>query len=122
MKNLILASAAAALTLPASAAYADPPPWAPADGKRAHRVYDSRGYYIEPRPLTRRDRVWRGRDGRYYCRRDNGTTGLVIGAAVGGLLGNRIAGDGDKTLGTIIGAVGGGLLGRAIDRGELKCR
>lgn len=66
--------------------------------------------------------MWRGDDGRYYCRRDNGTTGLVIGAAVGGLLGNQVAGQGDKTLGTIIGAVGGGLLGRAIDRGELKCR
>ena len=84
--------------------------------------YDSRGRYHEPRRIGREDRIWRGRDGRYYCRRDNGTTGLVIGAAVGGLLGSEIAGRGDRTVGAIIGAVGGGLLGRAIDRGDLKCR
>lgn len=123
MKYALLASlAAAGMALPAASAYADPPPWAPAHGKRAKAKYDSRGYYVEPRRLSRNDRVWRGRDGRYHCRRDNGTTGLVIGAAVGGLLGNEVARDGDRTLGTIIGAVGGGLLGRAIDRGELKCR
>ena len=84
--------------------------------------YDRSGRYRNPRRLSRNDRVWRGRDGRYHCRRDNGTTGLVIGAAVGGLAGHEIAGRGDKTLGAVIGAVGGGLLGRSIDRGDLKCR
>lgn len=122
MRKTVLAISLAALAMPVTPAPADPPPWAPAHGHRAKRIYDSRGYYVEPRRLTRRDHVWRGRDGRYYCRRDNGTTGLVIGAALGGLLGNQVSGDGDKTLGTIIGAVGGGLLGRAIDRGDLKCR
>ena len=72
--------------------------------------------------MSRNDRIWRGRDGRYYCKRDNGTTGLVIGAAVGGLAGHEIAGRGDRTLGVILGAAGGGLLGRAIDRGDMKCR
>lgn len=67
-------------------------------------------------------RVWRGRDGRYYCRKDNGTTGLLIGGAVGGLLGNGIAGGGDRTLGTILGVAGGALLGRAIDRSDSRCR
>ena len=119
MRKTVLAITLAAMAVPVTPALADPPPWAPAHGQR---VYDSHGRYIQPRPLTRRDYVWRGRDGRYYCRRDNGTTGLVIGAALGGLLGNQVAGKGDKTLGTIIGAVGGGLLGRAIDRGDLKCR
>lgn len=125
MKKIILAAALAGLALPAAPVFADPPPWAPAHGyhaKNKGRIYDSRGRYYEPRRLTRRDRVWRGRDGRYYCHRDNGTTGLVIGAAAGGLLGYKVAGNGDKTLGAIIGAVGGGLLGRAINRGELKCR
>jgi uncharacterized protein YcfJ len=92
------------------------------NSSRQHRVYDSRGRYTEPRRLSRNDRVWRGNGGQYYCKRDNGTTGLVIGAAAGGLLGHEVAGRGDKTLGAVIGAVGGGLLGRAIDRGELKCR
>ncbi|MEM8726083.1 MAG: glycine zipper 2TM domain-containing protein [Pseudomonadota bacterium] len=89
---------------------------------RGDRIYDRRGRYVEPRRIGRRDRVWRGRDGRYYCRRDNGTTGLVIGAGVGALLGNEVAGRGDKLLGTIIGGVAGGLLGREIDRGDLRCR
>lgn len=128
MRKTILAATLAAVALPAAPAFADPPPWAPAHGRRAqedhrsHRIYDDRGRYYEPRVLSRGDRVWRGDDGRYYCRRSNGTTGLVIGAAVGALIGNQVAGRGDKTLGTIVGAVGGGLLGRAIDRGELKCR
>lgn len=60
---------------------------------------------------------WRGRDGRYYCRRNDGTTGLLIGGAAGGLIGNSIAGrGGDRTLGTILGVAGGALLGREVDR------
>ncbi len=78
--------------------------------------------YRDERRLGRRDRVWRGRDGRYHCRRDDGTTGLVIGAGVGALLGRTIDQRGDRALGTILGAVGGGLLGREIDRGDLRCR
>ena len=125
-KKSILAFTPAALAIPAVPAAADPPPWAPAHGyrekERHHRMYDSRGRYYEPRRITRRDRVWRGRDGRYYCRRDNGTTGLIIGAGVGALAGHELAGNGDKTLGAILGGVAGGLLGRTIDRGDLKCR
>ena len=62
MRKTLLAIAAAALTLPAAPAFADPPPWAPAHGKRAkdRAMYDSRGYYAEPRVLGRNDRVWRG--------------------------------------------------------------
>lgn len=89
--------------------------------RRGHRIYDDRGRYYEPRRLSRRDRIWRDGD-RYYCRRDNGTTGLVIGAGVGALLGRTIDTRGDRSVGTILGAIGGGLLGREIDRGELRCR
>lgn len=101
---------------------ADPPPWAPAHGRRSHDDYDRGRGYDGPRRLTRNDRVWRGDDGRYYCRRSNGTTGLVVGAALGGLLGNQVVGRGDRTLGTILGAAGGGLIGREIDRGHVTCR
>src|SRR5690606_6596209 len=66
--------------------------------------------YYEPRRLSYNDRIWRGRDGRYHCRRDNGTTGLIIGAAVGALVGRELDGGRDRTVGTIIGAAGGGLL------------
>lgn len=124
MKKTLIALAAASLTVPMAApAAADPPPWAPAHGKRAKdRAYDARGYYVQPRRITRNSYVWRGNDGRYYCRRDNGTTGLVIGAGVGALAGHELAGRGDRTLGAILGGVVGGLLGREIDRGSLRCR
>ena len=85
------------------------------------RGYRNRAYYGEP--VYRHTRVWRGHDGRYYCRRQDGTTGLLIGAAVGGLIGNQMAGRrGDQTLGTLLGAVGGALLGREIDRSDARCR
>lgn len=124
MKKLALAFAAAAMAVPATPALADPPSWAPAHGKRAkdRSIYDDRGRYIEPRRVTRSSYVWRGDDGRYYCRRDNGTTGLLIGAGVGALAGHQLAGRGDKTLGVVLGAAAGGLIGREIDRGNLRCR
>ncbi|MFN3989305.1 MAG: glycine zipper 2TM domain-containing protein [Erythrobacter sp.] len=86
------------------------------------RIYDHRGRYIEPRRLGRNDRVWRDDRGRWRCRRDNGTTGLIIGAGAGALLGRAIDTEGDRALGTVLGAVGGGLLGREIDRGDIRCR
>jgi len=92
---------------------------------RYERRYDrrySRDRHYRGDRVHRNTRVWRGNDGRYYCRKDDGTTGLLIGAAVGGLIGNEVAGRGDKTLGAILGAVGGGLLGREIDRSDTRCR
>ena len=115
MRKAILAALIAATALPSTAALAE-------RDYRRHGVYDEYGRYYEPRRLSRNDRVWRGRDGRYYCQRGNGTVGLVIGGAVGALVGREIDGGRDRTLGTIIGAAGGALLGRHIDRGELKCR
>lgn len=85
--------------------------WNPADSYR-------RGNYRERR-LGRNDRIYRGRDGRAYCKRSDGTTGLVIGALGGGALANLIGGG---TLGTLAGAGGGALLGRSVDRGNIKCR
>jgi uncharacterized protein YcfJ len=124
-KILIAVGAAMALALPAAPAAADPPPWAPAHGYYKHakgQKYDRHGRYYEPRRITRSDRIWRGNDGRYYCRRDNGTTGLIIGAAGGALVGRAIDTRGERTTGTVVGAALGALLGREIDRGELRCR
>jgi len=141
MKKLILALGLASLAVPVGSAMADPPPWAPAHGRRDReehrRDYDRRGYdrrdydrriysrdgnYLEPRRLGRNDRVWRGRDNRYYCRRANGTTGLIVGGAAGALLGRSLDGSGDRLLGTLLGGAGGALLGREIDRGGVRCR
>ncbi len=71
------------------------------------------------RRLGRDDRVYRGSDGRYYCRRGDGTTGLVIGGVSGALLGSALGG---RTAGTLLGAVGGALVGQSIDRGKVRCR
>ena len=62
------------------------------------------------------------RDGRYYCRRSDGTTGLIIGGAVGALLGNAIDGGRSSLLGTLIGGAAGAALGREVERGQVRCR
>ena len=82
--------------------------------------YRSGGRY-QPYRLGRNDRVYRGYDNRYYCRRDDGTTGLIVGGMAGGVLGNIITPGGYKTLGTILGAGAGALIGREIDDG-VECR
>ena len=121
-KTFLAALVAAATMLPVATPSAEAQAWRDRDRDGYHGRYDRYGRYREPRRLTRNDRIWRGRDGRYYCRRDNGTTGLIIGGAVGALIGREIDGGRERTLGTILGAAGGGLLGREIDRGRLRCR
>lgn len=85
--------------------------------------YGRRYYSNDYRRDSYRGQSWRGRDGRTYCRRNDGTTGLLIGGAAGALLGREVAGrHGDRTLGAILGAAGGALLGREVDRGGSQCR
>lgn len=57
------------------------------------------------------------------CRRSNGTTGLIVGAAGGALIGRAIDTRGERTTGTVVGAVAGGLLGRHVERSRrVRCR
>src|SRR5882757_1011133 len=87
---------------------------APAEARHHHDgYYDDRGY----------DHGYNRRGGYRDDRcRNSGTGGAIIGAVGGGLLGNSIAGHGDKTLGTVIGAGGGALAGNAIGRsGHHRC-
>lgn len=98
-------------------------------GARYEQVRDhrgDRGYYRS----DRRDRGYyrergygrdRGYDRRYYGRcRDKGSTGTILGAIAGGLLGHEVGNGrydrGDGTTGAIVGAGIGALAGRAIDR------
>lgn len=76
----------------------------------------------EERHLQRGDRIYVGRDGRYYCKRSDGTTGLIVGGIAGGALGNIIAPGGSKTLGTLLGAAGGAAIGAAVDQKDVRCR
>lgn len=96
------------------------------NGRYQERRYDDRRYRQQQRyygePVYRDTRVWRGRDGRYYCSKRDGTTGLLIGGVVGALAGRELAGRGDRTLGAILGGAVGALLGRSVDRSNSYCR
>ena len=85
-----------------------------------YRDYD-RGYRDDRRYDNRRS--YRGYD-RSHRARCNNDTGTVVGAIAGGLLGNTVAGRGDRLLGTVLGAGAGALAGRAIDRSDdpRRCR
>ena len=86
MRTAILAVMAAATTLAGCATYGD-------DRYRSYSAYDYdrvdpsyNGYYADryyvdnaryrERRLSSNDRIYRGQDGRTYCRRNDGTTGL----------------------------------------------
>lgn len=101
MRTIMLALAAASLTAPVAIA-------TPA---AAHQ-----GYY--------KGKVWRDSHGRLRCKRPNGTTGLIVGAAGGALVGRAIDTRGERATGTIIGAAAGALIGREIDRNRkgYRCR
>lgn len=90
-------------------------------GWHAEQFYvDGRQY--RPRYLGANDQIWRGYDNRYYCRRSDGTTGLIIGGLAGGTLGNVVAPGGSKLLGSIIGGSLGAVIGNSIDRNRIVCR
>jgi hypothetical protein len=125
------------IVLSALPAAADPPPWAPAHGRRAkdaERDYREREYRDEGRFTYRDDHrhherrivrydeaVYRGDDGRYYCHRSDGTTGLIVGGIAGGLIGSQLARGRSAALGTILGAGAGALIGQAIERDRVYC-
>lgn len=94
MRNILFGIAAISLALPMSMAL-------PVEGASAkhHREY----------------REWRGRDGRTYCRKSDGTTGLIIGGVGGALAGRAIDTRGERTTGTLLGAAAGALIGKEID-------
>jgi len=106
MRKSILAATMVALTVPMVMS-------TPAEARR-----DDRRYYNTDNGI----RYWRGNDGRYRCKKSNGTTGLLIGGVAGALAGRAIDGGRDKTVGTVIGAGAGALLGREIDRSSSRPR
>ena len=92
-------------------------------GYEADRYYREDSDQTRERHISRDERVYRGHDGRYYCRRSDGSTGLIVGAIAGGALGNAIAPGGSELLGTVLGSVAGGAAGQAIDQnGDVRCR
>lgn len=124
-KMMVAAGAAAMMTLGACNQYgADRPGYhdnARSSDWDASRYYRDGPNYSERR-LSRNDTVYRGSDGRYYCRRPDGTTGLIVGALAGGVLGNVIAPRGSGLIGSLIGGAAGAAIGEAVEKGEARCR
>src|ERR1700754_361306 len=103
MRKFAMALVAASMMVPAATI-----PTAPA---MARKHYSDDGYY--------HGKTWKGKDGRSYCRRKNGTTGLLVGGGAGALLGSAVGGTGA----TIVGAAAGALLGREADKSRgFKCK
>ena len=97
------------------------------DDERDEGDYDAARYYrsgpnYRDRTLANDERVYAGQDGRYYCRRPDGTTGLILGAGAGGILGNIIDGGRSRTVGTLLGGAAGALAGRSIEQSSVRCR
>ena len=109
MRKLILGFAVATMLVPAMTV-----PAFAKNGERYDRYYDREGYYSGP--------TWRGNDGRTYCRRSDGTTGLIIGGAAGARAGRALDTHGERATGTIVGAVAGALVGREIERSQQRNR
>lgn len=132
MRKLIIGALAAAVTLGGCAStYGDPDPryasYRSYDYDRpdpSYNGYQADRYYVDDpryreRRLSRNDRVYRGNDGRYYCRRGDGTTGLIVGGIAGGALGAAFT---SGTLGTLLGAAAGAAVGTSVDRNKVRCR
>ncbi len=100
MRKAVLALVAASMAIPVSMAV-------PTDGAQARKHH--------------RYKEWRGRDGRTYCRKSDGTTGLIIGAGIGALLGNQLNIGGSTTLSTVLGGAAGALIGKELAQGDLRC-
>ena len=84
-------------------------------------------YYVDSpryreRRLTRNDRIYQGRDGRYYCRRSDGTTGLIVGGIAGGALGAALTSGKSEPLGILLGAAAGAAVGNSVDKNNVRCR
>ncbi len=100
MRIFMLSLAAAAVAIPATFAL-------PTEGAQARRHAEYR--------------EWRGRDGRQYCRKSDGTTGLIVGGVGGALVGRAIDTHGSRATGTILGAAAGALIGKEVDS-KRRCR
>jgi uncharacterized protein YcfJ len=121
MKQLSIAAAALAMGTTAMVPAA-------ADAQRYYgeryaydRSYDdgyNRGGYRDGY-RDRGNRQYRGDRGYYRNRNqrcNSGTTGTIVGAIAGGLLGRSIDSRGDRATGTILGGAAGALAGRAVGR------
>ena len=102
MRKMIIALSAATLVVPVL----------PASTAFAHESGSYRG------------QTFRETQGQTYCRKSNGTTGLLVGGAAGVLAGRAIDKRGSRMTGSVLGAAAGALLGRHVQRNVIsrRCR
>lgn len=86
-------------------ALAKPPPWAPAHGWRSKH---------DPFYVGYTGRQWSSDYGVLAGRCNTDTVLTAVGAAAGGVIGNRTASSGNRAIATVVGAVVGGVIGNAI--------
>jgi hypothetical protein len=126
LKKIIISTAVAASALTALPAAAEAQSRYGYSSRYDNRYYGQQRYdqgydrrYANQRYYDQR--AYNGGYYNHYRQRCSGSTGTIIGAIAGGLLGNEVAGRrGDRTLGAIIGAGAGALAGRAIDRSDCR--
>ena len=98
MRTFSMLAAAAAVVATSSVPVMMAPATAHATGRyHVHQLKSGRTHYA-----------------RKYCRRSDGTTGLIAGAVGGAVVGRKVIDKG--ILGTGAGIIGGALAGRAVDR------
>jgi surface antigen len=112
--TLALAVGVLAVTAPRNS-YADPPPWAPAHGKRK-KGEDYTGY--NGKKWKRDYGVLEGR-----CNRE--AVGAVLGGIAGGAIGSQVGKEENRqiaiVIGTIAGAAIGAQIGRDLDEADRAC-
>jgi len=105
--NAVAAALMWALAVAPVAAFADPPPWAPAHGWR--KQHDPFYFSYTGKKW---DRDYGVLDGR--CNRQ--AVGAVLGAATGGVIGSQVGKNGNRQVATVLGTVLGGVVGASIGR------
>lgn len=113
---VLFGALALAVAMPAPAAWADPPPWAPAHGYRKKgkgpKHAEAASAYVVPFGIDL------GK-----CNKQE--VGMVLGGAAGGVLGSTIGKGDGKTVavigGTLIGILVGGAIGRSMDQADHQC-
>jgi hypothetical protein len=80
MRKFIVALGAIAVAIPTATVL-------PVSTAAAASAYEYKAGFNADQRRRYAYREWRGRDGRRYCRKPDGTTGLVVGGVAGALVG-----------------------------------
>lgn len=103
---LALVAGSLAVAVPLNS-YGDPPPWAPAHGKR--KKGDPYTGYT--------GKKWDKHYGVIAGRCNREVVGAAVGAAVGGAIGSQVAKEENRPIAILVGSVAGAIIGAQVGRG-----